>query len=335
VRDLLGRPLRDLRISVTDRCNFRCDYCMPKEVFHDGYRFAPREDILRFEEITRIARLAVQGLGATKLRLTGGEPLLRRNLPELVQMLAAIDGVQDLTLTTNGHLLAEQAQALAAAGLHRVTVSLDALDPDTFARVSGGHGDVQRVLAGIAAAEAAGLSPIKINCVVLRGVNEHAIEALGHHFRHSKHVLRFIEFMDVGTLNRWDQTAVFGADEIRAQLARVAPLEPLPPSQPGEVATRLRYADGSGEVGIIASVSQPFCGDCNRGRLSADGRLLTCLFAASGLSVRDLLRGGASDDTLLHAMADAWRQRSDRYSELRAELGQHPRRRLEMYQIGG
>ncbi len=335
LRDRLGRPLRDLRISVTDRCNFRCGYCMPADVFHDGYAYLSREDILRFEEITRVARIAVQGLGVSKIRLTGGEPLLRRELPELVRMLAGIEGLRDLTLTTNGHLLAEHAQALARAGLSRVTVSLDALDAPTFARMSGGRGQLERVLTGIAAAEAAGLFPIKLNCVVQRGVNEHAIEALALRFRDSPYVLRFIEFMDVGTLNDWNAGAVVPAEEIVARLSRVAPLEPLPPSQDGEVAQRFRYCDGRGEIGIIASVTRPFCARCNRGRLSADGRFLGCLFAATGPSVRDLLRAGASDAELLQLLHAAWRARDDRYSERRGELAGRPRRRLEMYQIGG
>jgi cyclic pyranopterin phosphate synthase len=337
VLDRLGRPLRDLRISVTDRCNFRCDYCMPKAVFHDGYRFMPREEILSFEELSRLARLAVTKLSVSKIRLTGGEPLMRRDLPVLVRMLAAIEGLHDLTLTTNGYLLAEHAKALAEAGLRRVTVSLDALDAETFASMSGMPREVERVLAGIDAAESAGLSPIKINCVVVRGKNEHAIEALARRFRGSPHVLRFIEFMDVGTLNGWDESAVVTATEIHERLSRVAPLEALEASQPGEVAARYRYLDGGGEVGIIASVTRPFCGDCNRGRISADGRLLTCLFAASGISLRDLLRAGATDEELQTAMSAAWRQRDDRYSELRAELRQRDgsRRRLEMYQIGG
>jgi cyclic pyranopterin phosphate synthase len=337
VVDRLGRSLHDLRISVTDRCNFRCGYCMPKEVFNDAYGFMPREAILSFEEIARVARIAVHELGVTKLRLTGGEPLLRRDLPTLVRMLAGIDGLRDLTLTTNGYLLAEQARALADAGLARVTVSLDALDQPTFALLSGQEREIERVLAGITAAEDAGLTPIKINCVVLRGKNEHAVEALARRFHGTPHIVRFIEFMDVGTLNHWQATQVVTADEIRALVSRVAPLEPIPPKVPGEVAERYRYLDGGGEVGIIASVTRPFCGSCNRGRLSADGRFLSCLFAESGLDLRELLRGGADDTTLRAAMIGSWRDRDDRYSEQRAELRkpERARRRLEMYQIGG
>jgi cyclic pyranopterin phosphate synthase len=348
--DELGRPLRELRVSVTDRCNFRCGYCMPRDVFHDGHRFMPREEILSFEEIERVVRIAVERLSVHKIRLTGGEPLLRRDLAQLVRMLAPIDGLRDLTLTTNGHLLAEHVGALADAGLGRITVSLDALDEPTFAAMSGtapalrggasasgkASSSVERVLAGIAAAERAGFQPIKINCVVIRGVNEHAVEALARRFRGTSQIVRFIEFMDVGTLNRWDPAQVVSADEIRERVERVAPLEPLAASHSGEVAERFRYCDGSGEVGIIASVTRPFCGACSRARLSADGRLLTCLFASSGFDLRALLRGGASDVALAAALATLWEQRSDRYSELRAEQrATDPRRRLEMYQIGG
>jgi cyclic pyranopterin phosphate synthase len=349
--DRLGRELRELRVSVTDRCNFRCGYCMPRDVFHDGHRFMPREEILSFEEIARIVRVAVERLSVTKIRLTGGEPLLRRDLPELVRMLAAIDGLCDLTLTTNGHLLADHARALADAGLGRITVSLDALDEPTFAAMNGdAASSSERVLAGIAAAEAAGFRPIKINCVVIRGVNEHAVEALAQRFRGTGHIVRFIEYMDVGTLNRWDAAQVVSADEIRARVATVAPLDPLPASSgiapalrggtmavhAGEVAERFRYRDGSGEIGIIASVTRPFCGGCSRARLSADGRLLTCLFASSGFDLRAPLRAGASDVELASTLAKLWEQRADRYSEQRAELREGaPRRRLEMYQIGG
>jgi cyclic pyranopterin phosphate synthase len=336
-RDQLGRPLRELRISVTDRCNFRCGYCMPKDVFHAGYRFTPRAEILTFEEITRLARIAVQDLALAKIRLTGGEPLLRRDLPELVRMLAAIDGLHDLALTTNGHLLADQAQALATAGLRRVTVSLDALDDLTFTQMNGiGSSSVARVLSAIDAAAAAGLGPVKINCVVIRGVNEHGIDALARRFRGTGHIVRFIEFMDVGTSNRWDPTRVVSADEIAARVSAIAPLEPIEPRPGDGVAERFRYRDGSGEVGVIASVTRPFCGDCSRGRLSADGRLLTCLFAGSGFSLRDPLRAGASDAELARAMATVWQQRNDRYSELRAQQQpEHSKRRLEMFQIGG
>jgi GTP 3',8-cyclase len=337
VLDRLGRPLHDLRISVTDRCNFRCGYCMPRDVYGEGYRFLRREKLLSFEEIARLTALAAQHLGVSKVRLTGGEPLLRRELPLLVRLLANIDAVTDLTLTTNGYLLAEHARALSDAGLRRVTVSLDALDPETFKRMNGVDGDVGRVLEGIEAAARAGLYPIKINCVVVRGVNEDAIEPLARHFRGTPHIVRFIEYMDVGTLNGWQPGEVFSAADIRERVARVAPLEPLGANEDGEVAERFAYRDGSGEVGIIASVTRPFCRTCNRARLSADGRLVNCLFAASGLDLRERLRGGATDAELLESMSSAWRARDDRYSELRALLAAdgRPRRRLEMYQIGG
>jgi cyclic pyranopterin phosphate synthase len=335
--DRFGRPLHELRVSVTDRCNFRCGYCMPRDVFHDGHAFMPREQILTFEEIARLVRVAATRLAVTKIRLTGGEPLLRRDLPELVRMLAGIDGVRDLALTTNGHLLAEHARALADAGLHRITVSLDAEDETTFARMSGvGSSSVQRVLAGIAAAETAGFARVKINCVVIRGLNEHAVEALARRFRGTGHVVRFIEFMDVGTQNRWDRGQVVSADEIRERVERVAPLEPIVRSPPGEVAERFRYRDGGGEVGIIASVTRPFCGGCRRARLSADGRLLTCLFASQGFDLRALLRGGVGDGELAAALSQLWEARADRYSELRDEQrATGAKRRLEMYQIGG
>ncbi len=329
--DRRGRGLRELRISVTDRCHFRCGYCMPNA---KGVRFLPRRELLAFEEITRLVKLFVTHLGVRKIRLTGGEPLLRRGLEKLVALLARIDGVEDLALTTNGDLLADQASALADAGLRRVTVSLDALDAATFRRTTGVDADVARVLAGIDAASAAGLGPIKINCVVQRGVNEHAVADLARRFRGTPHVVRFIEYMDVGTLNDWNASRVVSADAILGHLRGVAPLHERMPGSAG-VAERYAWADGSGEVGIIASVSRPFCGDCVRGRLSADGRFLTCLFAAGGLSLRDLLRAGASDADLTTAAAARWRERDDRYSERRVELRRAPQRRLEMFQIGG
>jgi cyclic pyranopterin phosphate synthase len=310
---------------------------MPKEVFHDDYGFIERAGILSFEEIARLAGLAVRELGVTKLRLTGGEPLLRRDLPVLVRMLADIDRGIDLALTTNGYLLADQAQALADAGCRRVTVSLDAMDTETFARMSGGVDGLARVLAGIDAAEQAGLTPIKINCVVVKGMNEHAVEALARRFHGTGHIVRFIEFMDVGTRNHWSADAVVSAEDIRAAVERVSGLDAVEPSRAGEVAERFRYRDGGGEVGIIASVTRPFCGSCNRGRLSADGRLITCLFGTGGVSLREALRAGASDEKLVELLSGTWRNRDDRYSEQRAELSQseHAKRRLEMYQVGG
>jgi cyclic pyranopterin phosphate synthase len=345
VVDSFGRALHDLRVSVTDRCNFRCGYCMPRDVFHEGYRFTPRAELLSFEEIARVTSVIVRELGVHKVRLTGGEPLLRRDLPQLVEQLARIDGVTDLTLTTNGLLLADLASSLASAGLKRVTVSLDALDAPTFGKMAGLQGDaapqLERVLAGIEAASAAGLAPIKINCVVQRGLNEHAVGALAQRFKGTQHVARFIEYMDVGTLNDWTAEHVVPASEIRALIeASAGELEPVlaHPEQLPEVAERFRYRDGSGEVGVIASVTRPFCATCTRARLSADGRLLTCLFAASGQDLRALLRGGATDAALGQALREQWTRRSDRYSEQRSTiLAASPtvRRRLEMYQVGG
>ena len=334
VADALGRPLRDVRISVTDRCNFRCPYCMPAEIYGERYRFLPKPEILSFEEITRLARLFVR-LGARKLRLTGGEPLLRADLPELVAMLAALPGVEDLALTTNGHLLPRLAEPLARAGLRRVTVSLDSHDEAVFERMSGGYSSPARVLEGIAAAEVAGLGPIKLNCVVQRGVNDHTIVELARRFRGTGTIVRFIEYMDVGTKNAWDPAQVFSAREIVAAIDAELPLEPAEPNYRGEVAQRWRYRDGSGEIGVIASVTQPFCGDCTRARLTAEGAFVTCLFAAGGRDLKGPLRGGASDEELLERMAGVWRRRADRYSEERARLPLHAPRRIEMYQVGG
>ncbi len=332
--DRLGRPMRDLRVSVTDRCNFRCPYCMPAEIYGEKYRFLPKPELLSFEEIERLVRILVP-LGVEKVRITGGEPLLRHELPLLVERLARIPGVRDLTLTTNGFLLAAQAQRLVEAGLERITVSLDSHDDDTFGRMNGrGHGTA-RVLEGIEAADAAGLRPIKINCVVQRGVNEHSIVPLARRFKGTGHVVRFIEYMDVGTLNHWDPAEVVSAKEIVAAIDAVMPLAPLEPAYAGEVAERWAYRDGSGEVGVIASVTQPFCRGCTRARLTIEGKLVTCLFAAGGRDLRGPLRSGASDAELREILADTWRRRSDRYSEERAEQRTHPQPRLEMYQIGG
>ncbi len=336
VRDALGRGLRDLRISVTDRCNFRCGYCMPREVFHEGYRFLQRSDLLSYEEITRVAQIAVSRLGVRKLRVTGGEPLLRRDLARLVAMLAAIPGVEDLALTTNGLLLADQARALADAGLRRVTVSLDALDPPTFQRMSGTSHEPTRVLDGIAAAVDAGLAPIKLNCVVTRGQNEHAIADLVRRFRGTPHVVRFIEYMDVGTINGWKAEDVVSAQEILAAVNAESPCAPVDDDATHGVAERYRFLDGSGEIGVIASITRPFCGHCERARLTADGRMLGCLFAPTGLDLRTPLRDATSDDALAAKLTAFWEQRADRYSELRAESGTPTtKRRLEMYQVGG
>jgi cyclic pyranopterin phosphate synthase len=339
VRDRLDRRLHDLRISVTDRCNFRCPYCMPAEVYGETYRFLPRPELLTFEEIERLARRFVE-LGVEKIRITGGEPLLRHGLDRLVEKLAAIPGVADLTLTTNGYLLAQQADALARAGLRRITVSLDSHDEEVFRRMSGRDFGPARVLEGIAAAQEAGLAPIKINCVVQKGVNDHQIVDLARHFRGTGHIARFIEFMDVGTLNRWDLSQVVTAREIIDRIGAVFPLEPLGANYAGEVAERWRYADGAGEIGVIASVSQPFCRGCTRARLTIDGKLVTCLFAAGGADLRAPLRAGASDDSLRDQIAAVWLRRTDRYSEERLALtddGGHvaPRRKIEMYQVGG
>jgi cyclic pyranopterin phosphate synthase len=334
VVDTLGRPLRDVRISVTDRCNFRCPYCMPAEIYGERYRFLPKPEILSFEEITRLARLFVR-LGAKKIRLTGGEPLLRADLPELVAMLAAIPDVEDLALTTNGHLLPRLAEKLARAGLRRVTVSLDSHDEAVFQKMSGGHSSPARVLEGIAAAEAAGLGPIKLNCVVQRGVNDHTIVELARRFRGTGTIVRFIEYMDVGTRNAWDPAQVFSAREIVAAIDAELPLEPAEPNYRGEVARRWRYRDGAGEIGVIASVTQPFCGDCTRARLTAEGAFVTCLFAAGGRDLKGPLRSGASDEELLARMTGTWRGRADRYSEERAHVPLRTPRRIEMYQVGG
>jgi cyclic pyranopterin phosphate synthase len=336
VLDALRRPLRDVRISLTDRCNFRCRYCMPREVFGVGYRFLGRDEVLSFDEIERLARVFV-ALGVDKVRLTGGEPLLRAGLPELVARLARLGGVSDLALTTNGFLLTEaRAKALAAAGLMRVTISLDALDDATFMTLNDVGAPVRRVLDAVHAAEVAGLAPIKINTVVKRGVNEHAIVDLAGHFRHTGHVVRFIEYMDVGTTNGWRLEDVVPASEILERIGAHWPLEPVQPLRPGEVARRYRYRDGGGEIGVIASVSQPFCRGCTRARLSADGRLYTCLFAADGVDLRAALRAGADDDALTALVAGTWRARTDRYSEMRTRATVAASRpKVEMSRIGG
>jgi cyclic pyranopterin phosphate synthase len=326
--------MRDLRISVTDRCNFRCGYCMPAEVYHERYVFLPRREILSFEEIERLARAFVE-LGVRKLRITGGEPLVRAELPQLIARLVRIPGVEDLALTTNGYLLANQADALRAAGLRRITVSLDSLDPETFKRMNGRGLEIGPVLAGIAAAERVGLAPLKLNCVVKRGENEGEIGALARHFRGTGHVVRFIEYMDVGTLNGWNLADVVPAREILERLSAQGELVPVEASYRGEVANRYRWADGSGEIGVIASVTQPFCGACTRARLSADGQLYTCLFAARGRDLKGPLRAGASDDELRELIGGVWARRADRYSEERTEETARGREKVEMFHIGG
>jgi cyclic pyranopterin phosphate synthase len=333
VLDTLGRPMRDLRVSVTDRCNFRCVYCMPKEVFGRDHAFLPRAEILDFEEIERVVRASV-ALGVRKVRLTGGEPLVRRNLEALVTMLAAIDGIEDLTLTTNASLLADHAQGLADAGLHRVTVSLDALDDPTFQAMNDVGFPVSRVLEGIDAADAAGLGPIKVNVVIRRGLNEHAILDLAEHFRRTGTTVRYIEYMDVGHSNGWRLDEVVPAAEVVAAIDARWPLVPIESAYRGEVAQRYRYRDGGGEIGVISSVTQPFCGDCTRARLTADGQLFTCLFATSGHDLRALLRSGAGDVELAEALRVIWAGRDDRYSELRT-LDTVDLPKVEMSFIGG
>ena len=334
--DKMNRPLGDLRISVTDRCNFRCPYCMPAEVYGDRYQFLPKPEVLTFEEIARLVRIFAQ-LGVTKVRLTGGEPLVRANVEKLVSLVSTIEGITDLTLTTNGYLLSRQAQALKDAGLRRITVSLDSLDEEVFRQMNGRGYGTERVLRGIQRAAQVGLSPIKINCVVQRGVNDHTIVDLARHFKGTSHILRYIEYMDVGNINGWQQGQVVTASEIAEAINAELPIESLEPNYRGEVARRYRYLDGEGEIGIIASVTQPFCGDCTRARLSTDGKLFTCLFAGQGKDLRGPLRSGATDEELLDIISTVWRLRVDRYSEERFDLmaSGSARRKIEMYQIGG
>ena len=328
--DRLGRPLRDLRLSVIEACNFRCGYCMPADRVPDDYGL-DAAGRLSFDEIEALVRAAAR-LGASKLRITGGEPLLRKGLPELVARLARIDGIDDLAMTTNGALLAPHARALREAGLRRLTVSLDALEPALFRSLSGGRGEVADVLAGIAAAEAAGFGPLKINCVVQRGVNEDQALALVEHFRGSGHVVRFIEYMDVGTCNGWRRERVVPSAELRTRIHARWPLRALDAQYRGEVADRHAFVDGGGEVGFVSSVTAPFCGDCHRARVSADGRLYTCLFSADGVDLRPTLAQG--ELATAQRLADLWRARADRYSEVRGS-GHAPRRHVEMFLIGG
>ncbi|MDO4682533.1 MAG: GTP 3',8-cyclase MoaA [Lautropia sp.] len=340
--DALGRPLHDLRISVTDRCNFRCSYCMPREVFGKDHEFLPHSALLSFEEIAGLARLFV-ALGVRKIRLTGGEPLLRRNLERLIEQLARLrcpDGQPvELTLTTNGSLLARKAEALRAAGLNRLTVSLDSLDDALFRRLNDADYPVARVLDGIEAARAAGFRHIKVNMVVRRGLNDAEILPMVEHFRGSGHILRFIEYMDVGATNGWRMDEVLPSSEVLARIQAVHPLEPLEANYPGEVASRWRFVDGSGEIGLISSVTQPFCGDCSRLRLSTEGQLYTCLFAHQGYDLKALLRGGRSTAEILTALSALWQGRQDRYSALRSpqtpDSADIAPRRIEMSYIGG
>jgi cyclic pyranopterin phosphate synthase len=332
--DTLGRPLHDLRISVTDRCNFRCVYCMPREVFGRDFAFAHRDQLLTFEEIARLAR-SFALLGVEKIRLTGGEPLIRRDIERLIEMLARVKGINDITLTTNGSLLTrEKARALKGAGLDRITISLDSLDDEEFRRMNDVDMPVSRVLDAIDAAAEAGLDPVKIDVVVIRGRNDKTFVELARHFRGTGMIVRFIEYMDVGNTNGWRIDDVVRGAEIRERIDREWPLVPVDPNYFGEVAQRWRYADGAGEIGIITSVTQPFCGSCTRARLSAEGELYTCLFASNGKDLRALLRGGASDDEITAAISAVWRTRGDRYSEIRSEatLGL---KKVEMSHIGG
>ena len=336
ITDQFGRRLRDLRISVTDRCNFRCTYCMPAEIYGERYQFLSREQLLSFEEITRLTKIMVK-LGAAKVRLTGGEPLVRNEVESLVAMLSEIRGVKDLTMTTNAYLLPQQAEALKKAGLQRITVSLDTLDDEIFRHMNGRGFGTESVLTGIAAAERAGLLPIKINSVVQRGVNDHTVVDLARYFKDRGHIVRFIEYMDVGNRNGWKLDHVVPSDEIVARIDAEMPLEPVESSYRGEVALRYRYRDGGGEIGIIASVTRPFCGDCIRIRISPEGSIYTCLFANAGRDLRGPMRDGASDDDLESIITDTWDARVDRYSEERSSMTEELRaqEKVEMYHIGG
>ncbi|MBK8906035.1 MAG: GTP 3',8-cyclase MoaA [Anaerolineaceae bacterium] len=332
--DKFGRPVRDLRISVIDKCNFRCPYCMPAEIFGADYNFLTNDQLLSDDEIVRLASLFAQ-LGVTKFRLTGGEPLIRPNLPGLIARLAQVPGVEDLALTTNGYYLAKQAQALKEAGLHRLTVSLDSLDNEVFQELNGRRSTVDHVLNGLAAAEAAGFKKLKINCVVKKGINDHTLVDLARHFKGTGHIVRYIEYMDVGNLNGWKLDDVVTADEILAKIDAELPIQPVPPNYPGEVANRYRYVDGEGEIGIIASVTKPFCGDCTRARLSSAGEYYTCLFAHQGIDLRTPLRANASDEEMLELIGGVWQRRTDRYSELRTSFTRLPAKGAEMYRLGG
>jgi len=334
VEDQLGRPLRDLRVSVTDRCNFRCPYCMPAENHGEQYHFLPKAEVLSYEEIARLARLFVS-LGTSKIRLTGGEPLVRQGIEHLVALLADIKGVEDLALTTNGYFLAQQAQALKDAGLQRVTVSLDTLDDAIFRKMNGRDYGIESILEGIRKAGEVGFHPIKLNTVVQRGVNDHTVVDLARFFKGIGHIVRFIEYMDAGNRNSWEPDHVVPSREIIRRISEEMPLEPVEKNYRGEVADQWRYVDGSGEIGVISSVTEPFCGDCTRVRLSPDGKMYTCLFASLGHDLKTPLRAGATDKELENLIQSIWRMRSDRYSEERATLGEPRHRKVEMYRIGG
>ena len=331
--DKLGRQLKDLRISVTDRCNFRCPYCMPSEIYGDRYQFLPKDDLLTFEEITRLASIFAN-LGVNKIRITGGEPLVRNSVEELIANLSYIPEIVDLTMTTNGYLLPQKAQLLKNSGLNRITISLDTLDEDVFRKMNGRNFGPDRVVEGIKSAEKAGLTPIKINAVIQRGVNDHTILQLANFVRDRGHILRFIEYMDVGTLNNWNMSEVVPANEIIQMIDREMPLEALKPLYPGEVANRFRYKDDGGEIGVITSVTNPFCSDCTRLRLSPEGSVYTCLFSDQGTDLRSPLRTGATDYELRRLIIGLWQNRVDRYSEIRSSVA-GKKKKIEMYHIGG
>ncbi|MCL0054727.1 GTP 3',8-cyclase MoaA [Dehalococcoidia bacterium] len=331
--DKFRRPLRDLRVSVTDRCNFRCPYCMPAEIYGERYQFLPRNDLLTFEEITRIVNITV-GLGVKKVRITGGEPLVRQDVEKLVSMISRINGVEDLAMTTNAYLLSGMAQTLKDAGLHRITVSMDSVDDDVFQRMNGRGFGTAKVMNGIDSAKRAGFNPIKINAVVQKGINDHTLVDLAKWCRDNGHIPRFIEYMDVGTLNEWKLDEVLPASEIVRIIGEELPVEQLDPAYVGEVARRYRYLDDKGEFGVISSVTQPFCGDCTRLRLSPEGRIVTCLFAETGTDLREPMRNGATDEQVSDIIQGTWRVREDRYSEERTTMNE-PRSKVEMYHIGG
>ena len=334
VKDTFGRSMRDLRISVTDRCNFRCPYCMPAEIFGERYKFLPKQEILSFEEISRLTRIFVS-LGVNKIRLTGGEPLLRGGLEHLIGLLMNIDGIDDLTLTTNGYLLSKQAEPLKQAGLQRITVSLDSLDQQVFGSMNGLGYSVDKVLSGIEKARSVGLNPVKVNCVVQKGVNDHTILDLIKYFRGTGVIVRFIEFMDVGNINGWKLDQVVPSSELVKMINAVFPIQPVDRNYRGEVAERYSYVDGCGEIGFISSVTDTFCMDCTRARLSTDGKLFTCLFAGDGHDLRTPLRSGADDNELRSMIGGIWNVREDRYSDIRSSMTQSDIKKVEMYQIGG
>ena len=333
-KDIFGRPLRDLRVSVTDRCNFRCPYCMPAEIYGERYKFLPREEILSFEEIARLTNVFV-GLGTKKIRLTGGEPLVRTGVDELISLLTRIEGVEDLTLTTNGYLLEDQAMSLKQAGLQRITVSLDSLNDQVFGTMNGRGFKVDRVIKGIERSIEVGLTPIKVNAVVQKGINDHTVIDMLKHFSGTGVIVRFIEYMDVGNLNGWKMEEVVPSKELVEIINAELPIEPVDKNYLGEVADRYRYIDGSGEIGFISSVTETFCQNCTRARISTDGKLFTCLFGESGFDLRGPIRDGYSDEQIRELITSVWNKRDDRYSEIRASITDQARRKVEMYQIGG